>query len=278
MLLAQVEGDSMYELMAIEMSLKPRKFNQIPRWQGRAAQALFYATLHRIHPMVSETIHDLYKWHPRMPKPFTMSSIVGAVEVDDLIQLKPTETIELRLTTLHPHITSIVQHGVLPIWLREGFSLHDQYLKVLKITQHTRLHYSDLLHQASDSPQILLDFTSPTSFKKTEGYYYAKPNVELIFMSLFNRWNAFATEKLPDALCETITKRICIVDYAITQDVLSFARGKKGTIPGFSGTVRIILNEPSASLRKMINALAGFAKYSGVGVKTTVGMGQVQAI
>ncbi len=268
----------MHELMAIEMSLKPRKFNHIPRWQGHAAQALFYATLHRIHPMLSETIHDLYKWHSRMPKPFTMSSMVGAVEVDDLIQLKPTETIQLRLTTLHPHLTSIVQHGVLPIWLREGFSLHDQYLKVLKITQHTRLHYSNLLHQASDAPQILLDFTSPTSFKKTEGYYYAEPNVELIFMSLFNRWNAFASEQLPDAVCKTITKRICIVDTGITHDVLSFARGTKGIIPGYSGKVRLILDEPSASLRKMINALADFAFFSGVGVKTTVGMGQVRAI
>jgi len=265
----------MYELMTIEMSLRPRKFNHIPRWQGRAAQALFYATLHRIHPMVSETIHDLHKWHPHLPKPFTMSSIVGAPVVDDFIELKPSETIQLRLTTLHPHLTSVVQHGVLPIWLQEDFSLHDQYLRVLKITRHTRLNYIDILRRASDNPQIILNFTSPTAFKKTQGYYYAKPDVELIFMSLFNRWNAFAHCKLPDALRETIQKRIRVITAGINQDTLSFARGRKGVIPGFLGEVQFVLDEPSPPLRHMINALAAFASFSGVGIKTTIGMGQV---
>ncbi|MGB1289189.1 MAG: CRISPR system precrRNA processing endoribonuclease RAMP protein Cas6 [Aggregatilineales bacterium] len=265
----------MYDLMSIELSLRPRKFNRIPRWQGRAAQAMFYHTLRDIHPMVSETIHDLQKWHPRLPKPFTMSSLMGAPQVDEFITLTPEQYLTLRLTTLHPQLTSLVQHGVLPLWLRRNFTLHDQFFEFAKITEHSWMNYDDLLDTADDRYEVHLNFTSPTAFKRTTGGYQAAPDIERIFMSLYSRWNAFAPRPLPVALKTSIQERIHIVETHIEHHTLKFARGRKGVIPGFYGSVKFVLDEPSLMLRHMLNALAAFTHFSGVGVKTTIGMGQV---
>lgn len=264
------------QIAALDLTLLPQKTNRIPAWQGRAAQALFYKTLHRIHPIVSETIHDLYKWHPIMPKPFTMSSLMGAHVEGDLLALRPSHPVSLRLTTLHPDLTRIVQAGVLPIWTHEGIRLHDQPLWIRRV-QKTVTTYEDLLQGASDQELITLTFHTPTAFKQTNAGYLAVPDPAYIFGSLFNRWHGFGCASLPDALRDSIQTRVAIVDGQIKQRTLQFARGRKGTVPGFYGQVRMALHEPSAELRQMLNALASFAVFSGVGIKTTVGMGQVAA-
>ena len=118
-------------------------------------------------------------------------------------------------------------------------------------------------------------FTSPTAFKKTGGGYLSQPDAEYIFMSLFNRWNAFAPHQLPDELKITIQKHLHIVDTKIFHHTIKFARGRKGIVTGFCGKVFVKINEPSTRLRCIIHALANFSMFSGVGVKTTAGMGQV---
>lgn len=263
------------DIAAIELTLYPRKFNRVPEWLGRAAQAQFYSTLHRIHPMVAETIHDLHRWQPIMPKPFTLSNLMGAQQEDDLLRLHPARAVTLRLTLLHPHLTRIGLQGVLPLWQREGICLHDQPLWV-RHTHKVLATYADLRGAASEADTLTLTFTAPTAFKRTKGHYLSRPEPAYIFRSLYNRWNGFAEERLPPALDDSIQRRLRLVESDVMVKTLRFARGSKGIVPGFHGRVQIALDESSAELRQMLHALAAFAPFSGVGIKTTVGMGQVK--
>ena len=263
----------MTELAAVDLTLQALKSNKIPLWQGRAAQALFYHTLHRIHPFISETIHDLHKWQPIMPKPFTMSSLIGRRFEQDLLVIKRSEQLHLRWTTLHPDLTRVALNHVVPIWQREGISIHDQRFWI-RHTRIQRMHYNDLLESAGDSDCIVFEFHSPTAFKLTGGQYLAEPAPDYIFSSLFNRWNVFAADPLPADLLETIQNRLRLTHSDTQQTTLRFARGRKGIIPGFTGRVEIAFNEPDRDLRRMLNALADYALFSGVGIKTTIGMGQ----
>lgn len=262
------------ELAAITFTLRPRKFNRIPHWQGRAAQALFYGSLHDIHPMLSETVHDLHKWQPIMPKPFTMSTLTGAAQDGDLLALHPDQPVCLRLTSLHPHLTGICLNGIKPQWQQSGLRLHDQLFYVAHI-QIVRTTYADILTHADDDDGITLHFAAPTAFKQTGKGYLAEPIPGYIFQSLFNRWNGLAQWRLPAALRRAIDHQLELVEADVQRTVLSFARGKKGVIPGFYGRVVIAIREASRELRRYFNALATFAAFSGVGIKTTVGMGQI---
>ena len=147
----------MYDLLSIKLCLNPYKQGRIPKWQGRAAQALFYHTLEEIHPTISKTIHDLEQWYPKMPKPFTMSSLIGGSRIDDHIIIKPTHHLNLHMTTLHSQLTSIARNGVLSLWLGKDITLHRQQFHCTAVVEHTYLNYGDLLNCADDSDEVYLD-------------------------------------------------------------------------------------------------------------------------
>lgn len=264
------------ELAAITFTLQPRKVNRIPEWQGRAAQALFYNSLSDIHPMIAETVHDLHEWYPKMPKPFTMSSLIGATVERDLIVLRPDQPLQLRMTTLHPQLTSICLNGVKPRWQAQGVHLHAQAFRVIR-TQIIRTTYADLLDYAPDQDCITFHFAAPTAFNQTGKGYLAQPTPNYIFQSLYNRWNGLSSYPIPEAVLAVIDKGLRLVETDVQRKILSFARGKKGRIPGFQGRVMIAIHETSTELRRYLNALALYAEFGGVGIKTTVGMGQVRA-
>lgn len=269
----------MPDLSAVTVHLKSQRNTRIPSWLGRAAQANFLQALESLHPELSRTIHD-------MPgaKPFTSSTLIGARKQGEMIQLGCDDPLHLRYTTLHPQLTAIFHHGILPQWENGKISLHDQPLKVVDIHMddedkgsNTQADYKKLLDCASTQSTITMCFTSPTSFKRTGGYFTPLPQPELVFGSLLDRWNSFAPFCLPDSLYELFHVGIAILDANIQTETLSFARGHKGIVPGFIGEVTYRFS-CDVEERRYLHALVDFAKYSGVGVKTTVGMGQVQAI
>ena len=115
-----------------------------------------------------------------------------------------------------------------------------------------------------------LSFRSPTSFK-SGGRYMIYPREELLIQSLVNRWNeCFPEYTLSDdeALAE-LQSGIHIVDYRLRT---CRYRLKGASIPAFVGDIMIEAKLPLV-LRDVWNSLLCFAKYRGVGIKTTLGMG-----
>jgi CRISPR-associated endoribonuclease Cas6 len=267
------------DLSSVTVKLKSQRNARIPLWLGRAAQANFLQALASLHPDLSRAIHDAPG-----SKPFTSSNLLGARKQGEMILLQRGDILRLRYTTLHPQLTAIFYQGIVPQWENGKISLHDQPLQVIDIHMSdegkegsTQADYKQLLENASTQSTITMSFSSPTSFKRTGGYFTPLPQPELVFSSLLDRWNSFAPFRLPDSLYDLCHKDILILDANIQTETLTFARGHKGIVPGFIGKVTYRFS-CDVQERRYLQALADFARFSGVGVKTTVGMGQVQVI
>ncbi len=264
------------EVSAVTLLLQPEHDARVPAWLGRAAQANFLHTLETVHPDFSKAIHDA-----QGAKPFTSSTLIGAQLQGDMVQLRSSDRLRLRYTTLHPQLTAVFHTRMLPVWQANGINLHNQPLRVVEMdtgkqsTWNQESTYVQLLDQASAQRTITLTFSSPTSFKRTSGGFSPLPQPELVFSSLLDRWNAFAPFRLPEELYDTVHEDIVIERANIQTETLVFAHGQKGTVTGFTGKVTFHLT-CSEEKRRFLQALGAFARYSGVGVKTSVGMGQVQ--
>jgi CRISPR-associated endoribonuclease Cas6 len=115
-----------------------------------------------------------------------------------------------------------------------------------------------------------LQFLTPTGFKSQEQYQIF-PSTELIVKSLWRSWHSYAQELLLDGddVREQLIQHIHIADYQL-RSVRYPVKGNK--IPAFQGSIGLQLHGPEPLVR-LLNLLLAFGEYSGLGIKTTLGMG-----
>lgn len=115
-------------------------------------------------------------------------------------------------------------------------------------------------------------FRSPTAFKQA-GRYVILPDKELILQSLVNKWNtAFPSYPLGDAdALRMLTEGIRVSDYRLRTTRFSI---KENKIPGFIGELTLDA-QLAAPIMELWTLLLAFSEYSGVGIKTALGMGGV---
>lgn len=118
-----------------------------------------------------------------------------------------------------------------------------------------------------------LCFLSPTAFKQG-GRYTVLPEKELILQSLMKKWNAaFPSYPLEDAdAFQMLAEGIRISDFNLRTTRFSL---KDNKIPGFIGTMSLDTHL-SAPLLELWKLLISFAPYSGLGIKTALGMGGIK--
>ena len=119
-----------------------------------------------------------------------------------------------------------------------------------------------------------LRFVTGASFKQN-GSYVIFPQERLILQSLANRWNSFCPEyPLADAdALAMLASGLCISDYSLHTVRYNL---KNAYIPAFTGRVTMTARLP-VPLLELWNALLCWAPYSGIGIKTALGMGGVDA-
>lgn len=117
-----------------------------------------------------------------------------------------------------------------------------------------------------------MSFLTPTAFKQS-GRYTIFPQEKLILQSLITRWNeVFPAYPLNDEdAFQALLAGVHIVNYRLKTSRF-FLKGVK--IPGFSGCCSVEARLP-LPLLELWNTLLLFANYSGVGIKTGLGMGGV---
>lgn len=118
-----------------------------------------------------------------------------------------------------------------------------------------------------------ITFLTPVSFKK-EGRYEIFPSVRLILQSLVNKWNEVCPDfPLEDAdALEAMERGLYIVDYNLRSTRYPLKNIK---IPGFIGTIQIE-SRLAVPLEELWQTLLAMAPYTGIGIKTTLGMGGVR--
>ncbi|MEH1870381.1 CRISPR-associated endoribonuclease Cas6 [Nostoc sp.] len=130
--------------------------------------------------------------------------------------------------------------------------------------------YAQLYEEASDfNSSINLTFSTPTAFRQGQ-YDTTLPTRESVFNSLLSRWNKYSGIEFTQIAIESIFPSFV----NIHTEILADSRSK---FIGIIGEVTYkILGEIEPIQIKQINALADFALYSGVGRKTTMGMGMTR--
>jgi CRISPR-associated endoribonuclease Cas6 len=129
----------------------------------------------------------------------------------------------------------------------------------------------------SDNPprKFRLSFMSPTAFR-TAGAYTFTPDLRLIFQSLQMRYSLLSdrVDEPDDELIEELTRHSRITAYSLR--TLPFAVGAN-RVPGFIGWASVQLGGPS-TLVSFAQLLFSLAEFSGVGIKTSMGMGACRAV
>lgn len=120
---------------------------------------------------------------------------------------------------------------------------------------------------------INLEFLTPTSFKK-DGQYVIMPDLRLIFQSLMNKYSASCTnlEMFDEELLEEIVRNSRIINYKLNSTYFHLEGIK---IPSFRGKISLKIYG-SDTLARYVRFLSEFGEYSGVGIKTSIGMGALK--
>ena len=168
-----------------------------------------------------------------------------------------------------------------------GWTGYSSYKELVALAQVQRF---------SAAHALSLEFASLTTFHRLAttnrkyGTYYAQlPLPHYVFPGLAKRWQELA----PPELAEVVQKEqietyiaedgIIIDDYQMQTHQVHFTEYIQR---GFIGTCRYMMRGPDEAptgtspltIRQQLQLLAWFAFYTGVGYKTTMGMGQVRLV
>ncbi len=268
------------ELLSIVLHLQPENptpDRPLPRWWGRAAHALLLRVVQQADPALAERLHaDEPPW-----RPFTTSNLLGTFPAGAFRTDRPYR---LRLTALHPDLAAILLEATAPGGaLAPGATLELDFCRfqVLPPPEDAdpwqgQTTYADLaspwLTARCEPPRRLtFHFASPTTFK-TRGQHVPVPLPGWVFGSLLTRWNAFAPIALPEDFHRFAEEMIAISRYRLQSAVVPLKNGGR-RIGGVGEATYRALRYDRYWLSVMAT-LARFARFSGVGVGTAMGLGQ----
>jgi len=152
-----------------------------------------------------------------------------------------------------------------------------EYYDIIK-KEYEEISYEELANQylfSDESRYITVLFDSPTAFKQ-DGEYNNIPDVGLLFQSLMLKYDAVSQKscmydrELKDEFSKYV--RICKYHLRSTSFLL-----RNINIPSFVGQITLKINGPKqmVNLAKMLFV---FGTYSGIGIKTGMGMGSYRIL
>lgn len=148
----------------------------------------------------------------------------------------------------------------------------EKFRQSIRITSR-RVQYiscvEELLNVSQPSKLIL---RTPTAFK-SQNAYQLLPTQRLLLQSLIHKWNGFfgdfcPVDDTPEAL-DTLSHALVYRGIHLESSAYNL---KNTVIPGVLGSIRI-KSDPTDIHHQLIAVLLHFGKFSGVGIKTALGMG-----
>ena len=269
-------------LTSLVLSLTPTEPLNLPRDLGRATHALFYMLLAQHDPALAEATHASDGL-----KPFTCSNVFGGQRQGQSLLAQPGEALWLRYTGLSADISAFLSGPLFQAGEQrvQTVELDGSTLQVTGATldpaQHPRA--SQTSYEALAAPYLLsrersdslvsLRFVSPTAFRARD-QNLPLPLSGSVFGSLADKWNAFAPIALPDEVRRFADECLAISQFRGRTRMLHGKNGNKQI--GFVGHVHYRATNKDRYWISLINLLADYAWYAGVGYQCTQGMGQVR--
>ena len=150
-------------------------------------------------------------------------------------------------------------------------NLHIIGRRIVEMTTYREL-LDRFLGSESDYKGVEFTFTSPTSFK-VDGQYTIYPETFRMYRYVLKRWNSFSpceTMDSPD-LSTAIESGTSVRHYQLHLQRFGIERI---AINGFKGSYTLQFKQ-KLILRKVLALLSYYAQFTGLGIKTALGMGGV---
>lgn len=157
------------------------------------------------------------------------------------------------------------------------FDLKRQSIHVRIIgKKETKLSEQELTYQFYNeqaSNIVKIKFVTPTAFKQAGRYLYL-PDIRCIYQSLMNKYDVSAESNvmMDEEVLNQLTEDTFMIGYRL-QSVSFQLEGVR--IPSFIGEVRWKIKGPQTMVN-YANMLLRFGTFSGVGIKTSLGMGAIE--
>ncbi|MBT9142126.1 MAG: CRISPR-associated endoribonuclease Cas6 [Syntrophomonadaceae bacterium] len=245
---------------------------RISPFLGRATHAAFLGMIAHYDAAAAKELHD-----EEGRKAFTVSPLLHTPGE------KPSKCYT-RFTTFSPSLSQLFLE-IVQAESPAHIDLDGQLIPVeawcIEASQHveaTQTTYYELmghwLSRRNPPTRITLKFLSPTTFR-SRGRNMPLPLPHLVFGSLVEHWNALAPFALDSSIKTFVEESLAISGFRLRSDLVSIAGGKQ---VGFMGSCTYIATQNDPFPLASLNLLADFAFFSGVGAKTTMGMGQTRRV
>lgn len=115
-----------------------------------------------------------------------------------------------------------------------------------------------------------INLRTPTTFKHN-GMYTLFPDISLLYGNLLNRWNIFSTSELLDdkEMVSELMRYTACTGYRINMYKYPL---EKVRIPAFMGKI-MLSGKQSIMMQRVLSLLVDYSNFSGIGIKTALGMG-----
>jgi len=181
-----------------------------------------------------------------------------------------TSTLKLKLTFLDDSLFPYLSQGI--ILNKKKLYIGSTEITKKNISSIEHLSYEELMENAKEETDFLFFFKTPTSFKKGNSDY-PLPEPVLIFKHLLKKWNKFSPFKI-ELSTKDMSKFLQVGGAWIKTK--KFHISPNGKAIGFYGRVFINVKTQEKGILRKFNTLFAFSPFSGVGRKTTMGMGNVE--
>ena len=293
------------ELFSILLRLHPVEAGWVSPSSGSQAHAAFLDIVHQNDPVLAEQLHQ-----PNKRRPFTVGLLQGfnhlpatkleeAITKNQKVQVLPGQVYWLRITMLDSKLFgTFIQHLITkPATL--SIRLGEAQFEVSRLigspepgsAAHPWTAYSSFA-ELSTYTQVQryyeFEFATPTAFSMGQQSWgklmKLLPEPAYVFESLAKQWETFAPEHLRLAANDLTTRRLaawCEESLIVARYVLEtrYLPSSKFAQAGFQGKIMYEMKGMRSSPEAAwLMPLAHFALFSGVGYKTSMGMGQTRCI
>lgn len=229
-----------------------------------------------------------FQLEPEGELSYRMSSLFHGA----LLELLPGEYADfLHQSRLHPYAQHLERRGGKWHWVVN--MLDDEAISIIgsKLKETTTLYLkkhdlrislilssenmmsddslNELFYGTHTSRVFNLDFKTPTAFKR-QGKYLFYPDLFCLFQSLMQKHDAIYDKGFMDQeALEDMVSNTEIIRYDLRSTMFSLEGVQ---IPAFLGKIRIKVRGPE-TMGNFAHMLLRFGEFSGIGIKTAIGMG-----
>ena len=292
------------ELFSLLLRLHPREPGRVAPGAGNQVQAAFLDMVRQADPALSEWLHK-----PNQRRPYTVGLLQGfnhltPAQLDEartkqqMVAVLPEQTYWLRITMLDATVFGtfarllIANPRAVTVQLGESHFVISRLLNTPEpdsSAAQSWIAYSsfaELCKLQAAQKLYRFEFATPTAFSMGQKQWGKRldilPAPAMVFESLARQWEVFAPAAwrmeahgmTPRGLANWCEEQVIVTRYALAT---SYLPSSKFGQAGFQGTITYeVKGIPMAPEAQWLSPLARFALFSGIGYKTTMGMGQAR--